>query len=1216
VQTAAESDVLDIAALRIREATIAMAVPLTFSVSGLGLLYVALTWSEPHRTELLVLFGVSALSSLPVYKMRQKIVRSRWREALFLGWTLGDFAMLVIGALADGGTHSPLIPVFFLPVVYSATSYPLASVVVVGVVGVLSFDAVAITAGRTGLAYHVSFAFALICTAAISAWQAQNHKRQNRALATASRTDPLTGVLNRRGFQERAEAEIAALSRSGGGGAIVMLDIDKFKPVNDVFGHAAGDELLCWVAQTLQASVRPGEAIARFGGDEFAVLLREIGADEARERASAIGEALASRAPASLGVALFPEDGTDLETLTRAADNRLYGTRRSRYGREPGPVPSTAVYDPAHTEPRQSSTFGPIDLWRAALEAMPTRGRHQESELGVPTALLDEIDASVVATDMTGKVISWNSAAEALYGWSREEAVGRNARELMVPEDTAEAERLVIELSRDGRWDGELKVKRKDGTPFTAYVRNRLVLDASGAPSAIVGVAVDISERVRAETELLQSRNYAQAVTECMGEGLFTVSEDGLITYINRAAEQLLEAPEGALRGRHVATVLSPREDGTDRRLQDSPIGRALARGVTVRVSEDEFVRARGTLPVAYTAAPFHTTDGVKGAVVIFQDVAERRQREEESRRNAQTLAVMARVEEALASESFVLHAQPIVDLRTGRTVRHELLLRLLEPDGAVVMPGEFLPVCEQTALIGEIDWWVIRRAAQLAGAGSPVQANISARSVGDPDVLEHIERCVEQYGVAPGNLVFEITETAVVEGEHAARKFVERLHALGCGAALDDFGTGYGTLTYLKQIPVDHLKLDIEFVRDVVENEASRHVIQAVVALARDFGLQTVGEGVEDGATLELLRELGVDFAQGFHIARPAPFLERPDEVEANDGAAAQTPPAVTADTREGSSRGGAVAVSPAGVPARGSAGRDVSEHPHRRLGVRRVERLDRQLRERHVDGGAESADRRYEGEFGLAFAKAYRHRELAAGGHLGGERGLDAGIAGGLFVQRHELRVARDRHLPTQPREQVRAPFGEVRRSPRHALRVQRDPDRVGGRLQQPGRAALDQRGEGVVGRQHVVAAVDDQRRIGLVSAQETVERTAHGLHRLRAERPLGVGRRVPRGEQQSVALTERHLQRLREAHDGLAAGLGTSRLDEAQVPRGDARLQRELELAERAARAPLAQQGPERGLERGCLHSVSVTPHGWTLRLARERPQPKHRRAPRSG
>jgi EAL domain-containing protein (putative c-di-GMP-specific phosphodiesterase class I) len=197
--------------------------------------------------------------------------------------------------------------------------------------------------------------------------------------------------------------------------------------------------------------------------------------------------------------------------------------------------------------------------------------------------------------------------------------------------------------------------------------------------------------------------------------------------------------------------------------------------------------------------------------------------------------------------------------------------------------------VAEQYALIGEIDWWVIKQATQLAGSGCPVELNVSARSVGDPDVLEHIERCIEQHEVAPGMLVFEITETAIVEDEEAARTFAERLRALGCKVALDDFGTGYGSFTYLKQIPVDYLKLDIEFVRDLLSSSASRHVVQAVVALARDFHLQTVAEGVEDAATLELLRSLGVDFAQGYHIARPAPFAQRPGDQTARSRARAR---------------------------------------------------------------------------------------------------------------------------------------------------------------------------------------------------------------------------------------------------------------------------------------------------------------------------------------
>lgn len=864
---------LDVTALRMRQATIAAALWMTGGVAVLGTLYAALTWQRPHRIELLALFAISVLSALPVYAMREQIVHSRFREPFFLSWTLSDFVMLVVGTLLDHGTASPLVLVFFMPVVFSSMSYPLGSVAVVGAVSVLSYLFVAFTAGGSSWPYQVGFAFALLCTAAMSVWQAQNHKRQRLTLEAVSRTDALTGCLNRRGFQERALAQIGTMRRRGGQGAIVMLDIDHFKPVNDTLGHAAGDELLCWVAETLQRVVRPSDAVGRLGGDEFAVMLPDILPEQADASAQRIAEALGVRAPASLGLASYPHDGADLESLTRSADARLYASREGRY-------PSLADVAAEHQAGRG---FGPTDLWRAAVEAMPThssRGRHRH-ESNLQAALLDQLDASVIATDMDGVVISWNGGAEALYGWSAEEAVGRSAKDLIVPEDTRAAESLVLELSRDGRWDGELTVRRKDGGVFTAYVRNRLVLDEHGEPSAIVGVAVDISERVAAETELAQSRNYAHAVTECMGEGLLTLDPDGRLTYVNRRAQELLGWTRQELRGQVVSAILrAPEDDGSPARFLEDPMARALRDELTVSVDDDSFLtRAGSLLPVAYTAAPFRTDDGCRGCVVIFADVSERKRREEEHRRDAQRLATIERIERALVEERFVLHAQPIVDLRSGETFQHELLIRMREHDGSLTPPGDFLPVAEGSAMIGEIDWWVIKQACQLAGAGCPVELNVSARSVGDPDVLEHIERCVVQYGVPPGTMIFEITETTIIEDQAAALAFAEGLRRLGCGLALDDFGTGYGGLTYLKQLPVDLLKLDIEFVGDLARNEASRHVVQALVTLARDFGLKTVGEGVEDAETLELLCQLGVDYAQGFHIAHPEPFTLRPGD-------------------------------------------------------------------------------------------------------------------------------------------------------------------------------------------------------------------------------------------------------------------------------------------------------------------------------------------------
>ena len=180
----------------------------------------------------------------------------------------------------------------------------------VSATSVLTYLALALTSGGASLAYTAPSPASLLCTAAMSTWQAQNHNRQHRALAKASRTDPLTGCLNRRGFEERAEPSSPRCGARGRSGAILVLDVDKFKPVNDVFGHAAGDELLCWVVTTLQRLVRPSDAIGRLGGDEFAVVLPEIGADGGAVAVDADRRGAGrARARARCGVALFPDDG-------------------------------------------------------------------------------------------------------------------------------------------------------------------------------------------------------------------------------------------------------------------------------------------------------------------------------------------------------------------------------------------------------------------------------------------------------------------------------------------------------------------------------------------------------------------------------------------------------------------------------------------------------------------------------------------------------------------------------------------------------------------------------------------------------------------------------------------------------------------------------------------------------------------------------------------
>ena len=406
--------------------------------------------------------------------------------------------------------------------------------------------------------------------------------------------------------------------------------------------------------------------------------------------------------------------------------------------------------------------------------------------------------------------------------------------------------------------------------------RSRAVRDRNGHLTAVRGTTQEVTEQQLATHELKAARNYLRAVADGMGEGLCTSDSDGLLVYMNRAAEALLgwtgRHPEGRpmhslLHAGCTATVASP--DGC-------ALCRAAQDGVATRSEEDHFVRRDGSLlSVAYTAAPFVTDDGIEGCAVVFADTTERRAREASMERDAETLSWIRRIKDGLSDDRFELFSQPIVDLGSGEVVQRELLLRLREPDGRIVLPGAYLPIAEQYGLVAEIDRWVIERGCEVAAELGAVHLNLSACSLEDPAIVDRIERSLERTGADPASIVFEITETALIADEVLAKAFAGRVHGLGCKLALDDFGTGYGGFTYLKQLPVDMLKIDSEFVRDLGSSPASRHVVVAVVALARAFDLRTVAEGVEDASTLNAVRELGVDMAQGFHIARPAPLSD-----------------------------------------------------------------------------------------------------------------------------------------------------------------------------------------------------------------------------------------------------------------------------------------------------------------------------------------------------
>jgi PAS domain S-box-containing protein len=397
---------------------------------------------------------------------------------------------------------------------------------------------------------------------------------------------------------------------------------------------------------------------------------------------------------------------------------------------------------------------------------------------------------------------------------------------------------------------------------------------ASYYPVRIDGEIVGVGNVVVDITERKEAEEFRAVVMDNMAEGLYTLDADGLVTYLNPAAASMLGWSEGELRGKPMhEAVHFQRADGKKVPTEECSLIQVRTQGRTIRILDDAFTRKDGSIfPVAYSSAPLRSGPTVQGVVVVFRDISDEKKEQAAAQRELDALMWLGRVRDAIDENRLVLYSQPVVPLTGGRP-SEELLLRMIGRDNEVIMPGSFLPVAEKYGLIGEIDRWVITQATRLAATGRRViEANLSAASISNLDLLPFIEQQMREAHTDPANLVFEITETALMHDIAAGEVFARGLAALGCGLALDDFGTGFGSFTYLKKLPMTHLKIDIEFVRDLVANPDNLHVVKAIVSLARAFGLKTIAEGVEDEQALTLLRAEGVDFAQGFHLGRPCP--------------------------------------------------------------------------------------------------------------------------------------------------------------------------------------------------------------------------------------------------------------------------------------------------------------------------------------------------------
>ncbi len=554
---------------------------------------------------------------------------------------------------------------------------------------------------------------------------------------------------------------------------------------------------------------------------------------------------------------------------------------------------------------------------------------------GDPTAYqlaLNSLTEAVIATDVDGRITYLNPAAERLTATPADQATGRTLEEIVGLVDETDR-RLLTDPVRQALTSGAavtlgrraLLISRADAGERSIELSATPMRAAAGEQVGAVVLLHDVSEQRGlarqmsyqathdALTGLVNRREFERRLEEAVDIGH---RGDGqhVLCYLDLDHFKVVNDTSGHLAGdsmlREVAKLLrdAVRDSDTVGRLGGDEFGmlligcplekaRQIADDVCRAVGDHRFVwrdrifnigvsvglveisRESGTLEELLTAADSACYVAKKqgtGRVAVYSA------RDEALARHTGEIQWLQKLQSALKESRFQLYYQPIVPAygTDGGGPAMEVLVRLQEEDGRQVQPAEFVRAAERYRLMGLVDRWVVQTTLAALGRGAiPVASdrcvaiNISGQTLADTQFLEFVVECLDSTGVTPAQVCFEISETAVVANLEHARRFVGVLHGMGCQFALDDFGSGVGSFSNLKSLPLDYLKIDGSFIRNLGRDSVNQAMVTAMIKLARTLNFKVIAEQVEDSAALDAARRMGVDFVQGYAIARPQPL-------------------------------------------------------------------------------------------------------------------------------------------------------------------------------------------------------------------------------------------------------------------------------------------------------------------------------------------------------
>lgn len=586
------------------------------------------------------------------------------------------------------------------------------------------------------------------------------------------------------------------------------------------------------------------------------------------------------------------------------------------------------------------SRFGKMDLGTLQrLEtfslrlALSLQIAQDQKNLRLQEASLLSSPSPIFFTDTNGVVFWVNKAFTKLSGYREDEILNSKISVLKSGiQDAAFYENLWSTIKAGKTWRGEIVERHKTGSLFTVEQVIAPVFDANGQISHFVAIQEDVTERKNAEGRIQHLANYDQ-LTGLPNRRLFR--------------EQLNEIIERAKKYNTKVALLFA--DLTNFNRINDTLGHAagdkllkaiadrLARLVSnndflARIGGDEFaivsenianaeavaVKARSMIETILAPMQIENVEVNVGAcvgiaicpddeveperLVNFTDMALHKAvrsspnsyfffSQEMNAETAERLSLEHDLRRALANNEFVLYYQPQLDLKTGKILSFEALIRWINAERGMVSPMKFIPIAEDTGLIIPIGSWVLQEAlrqmTQWDAQGLPpfsVAVNLSVVQFQQDDLASGVEEALKRYNMPSNRLELELTESVVMQDAQKAGNVLSRLSNVGIKLAIDDFGTGYSSLSYLKRFAVNRLKIDQSFVRDMTSNSDDAEIAQAIINLGHTLGLEIVSEGVETPEQLNLLKRQGCDVIQGYYVGKPMPADMIPDYLKSFD--------------------------------------------------------------------------------------------------------------------------------------------------------------------------------------------------------------------------------------------------------------------------------------------------------------------------------------------